>query len=199
MKKVIVIGGGETFKDYPGYIEFLTNLKLDLDKPDFKDWKANLQEDLGDEYKVIRINMPNKFNSKYKEWKIWFDKYRPLIDNETIFIGHSLGALFLHLYVRENPFPFKKIFFVAAPYGECDDFHLPTMAPQEMYTALNDKQEYLYFYHSKDDKIVPLSNFNYYTVNYGNLKSPNTRVFEDRGHFFSQEHLPEIVEDIKTR
>lgn len=41
--------------------------------------------------------MPNSNNAHYQEWKIIFDKIVTLLDEDVIFISHSLGGIFLDL------------------------------------------------------------------------------------------------------
>jgi len=84
MRQVLHIHGGETFKNYEMYFEYLKKYKLDLKKFEAreKDWVKHLQEDLGSDYQVIRPVMPNPRNAKYVEWKIWLEKLQ-LINNNT--------------------------------------------------------------------------------------------------------------------
>ena len=76
-QQVVVIHGAESFLRYEDYIDSLKksaawNRVEDFDR---KDWKANLQQVLGDRYQVILPTMPNKKNARYLEWKIWMDGF----------------------------------------------------------------------------------------------------------------------------
>src|SRR4051812_10882369 len=105
-KQVVVIHGGDTFGTYEEYIAFLKDFAIDSLEYFMKmGWKDTLQESLGGAYQVILPKMPNKINAKYVEWKVWFEKLLPLLNNEIILIGHSLGGTFLAKYLSENKLP----------------------------------------------------------------------------------------------
>ena len=102
-KQVVVIHGADTFDTYEDSLKFLRNFEIDsLEYFKGKNWKTSLQERLGDEFEVISPRMPNTLNAKYLEWKIWFEKLVPLLNEEVILIGHSLGGTFLAKYLAEN-------------------------------------------------------------------------------------------------
>ncbi|MEK7607523.1 MAG: alpha/beta hydrolase, partial [Patescibacteria group bacterium] len=134
-------------------------------------------------------------NAKYIEWKIWFDKIVPFIENGVIFIGHSLGGIFLAKYLSENKFP-KKIratMLVTAPHSEkfehsVADFVLPKKLKQ-----FEKQGGEIFLYYSQDDQVVPFSNMKSYQKD---LPKAHTQIFKDRGHF-RQEEFPEIIEQIK--
>ncbi len=195
-KQVFVIHGGDSFPTYEEYISFLKDAPVNLDRYRGRDWKANLQDDLGKDFDVICPQMPNKNNAKYAEWKIWFDKIVNLLDQEIILVGHSMGGIFLAKYLSENEIDKKilAIFLVAAPYDmdgdrEIIEFNLP-----KSLGGFEKQSGNIFIYHSKDDPIVDFSEFSKYQRA---LPNATTRVFEDRHHFI-QEHLPEIIQDIKS-
>ena len=195
-KQIITIHGGDTFEKYEDYITDLKNKTVTLEKLRAKDWKSNLQNYLGEDYEVILLRMPNPSNAKYVERKIMFDKIVSLLDDEAIFIGHSLGGIFLVKYLSEENCPkkIKAVFIVAAPYktgsewrGDAD-FILPQDFKEFSYQV-----PCIFIYHSKDDPVVPFSDcLNYQKA----LPKAQVKIFEDRQHF-NRESFPEIVEDIK--
>lgn len=198
MKQIIVIHGGDTFETHEEYLSFLKSFEIDFErfKSGGKDWKVTLSEELGEEFEVILPSMPSKTNAKYIEWKIWFEKLIPFLKDSVIFVGHSLGAIFLAKYLSENEFP-KKIaatFLVAGPYDDKDfeeslaDFVLP----KDLEKLIGQGGK-IYLYHSKDDPVVPFADLEKYKKS---LPSAEVRIFEDREHF-SQADFPELVEDIK--
>ena len=194
--QIIVIRGGDTFETYEEYLSFLKDFQIDLDYINKKGWKRSLQEKLGDDFEVISPRMPNSGNAKYLEWKIWFEKFFPFLNDEIVLVGHSLGGLFLTKYLSENIFPkkIKATFLVAAPFDSTDseytlgDFSLPNEL-----TKFQEQGGEICFYHSKDDPVVPFVDLNKYKKE---LPGANFIVFEDREHF-GQEEFPEIVEKIK--
>lgn len=195
-KQVIVIHGGDTFETYEEYLSSLKKLDVDIEYFKKQGWKSMLQHELGDDFEVIAPHMPNKQNAKYLEWKIWFDKLVPHIQNNAIFLGHSLGGIFLAKYFAENDFPrkIKATFLIATPFdaGHSEytlaDFALPNDL------SLFEKQGGdIVIYQSKDDPVVPFVDLDKYKKA---LPSAKVVIFEDKGHFTNSE-FPEIIEEIK--
>lgn len=160
-------------------------------------WRDTIAKTLGHHYEVLTPIMPNSNNAKYLEWKIWFKKIEPFLENEVVLIGHSLGGIFLAKYLSEHKFlkKIRAIFLIAAPFDDkkekdsLADFSLPTDLSRFATQAGN-----IFLYHSKDDPVVSL-----YHVEKYKQALPHARVvvFYNRGHF-SQESLPELVRDIKS-
>ncbi|MEZ4200702.1 MAG: hypothetical protein R3B69_03960 [Candidatus Paceibacterota bacterium] len=71
--------------------------------------------------------MPNSNNSKYEEWKIWFERHFEFLHEDVILVGWSQGAMFLLRYLTENktPFTIKTLYLLAGAYrpigGDGDD------------------------------------------------------------------------------
>jgi predicted alpha/beta hydrolase family esterase len=196
-KQVIIIHGGGTFATYEAYISFLEKIPLDIDrlKPR-NDWKATVQNDLGDVYEVLQPAMPNKANAQYPEWKLWFEKVLAITDKEIILVGHSLGALFLAKYLSENITEknIVSLHLVSGPFNSegLEDEELGTFSlPGEFPRSLNQINK-IFIYHSTDDKVVPVSHANKY-----NQMLPDSKlmIFETRGHI-KMLNFPELVENI---
>ncbi|TRZ64496.1 MAG: hypothetical protein D4Q79_01430 [Spirochaetia bacterium] len=199
--QIFLVHGGNTFKTYKEYIALLKNVKLDFERywTRRKGWKATLDKKLGKNFEVILIDMPNKMNAKYSEWKIWFEKFIPYFEQKAILIGHSLGGIFLAKYLSENKFP-KKILatiLVAAPYGNdksrkinqsLGDFVLP-----KSLSRFQKQGGVIYLCHSTDDSSVPFSHLKKYQAA---LPEAQIKIFKNRGHF-NQNKFPEIVRMIK--
>ena len=169
-KQVVVIHGGDIFKTYDEYLDFLRNYEIDIEryKSNKTDWKPWLREALGEEYEVILPVMPNKTNA------------------------HSLGGIFLAKYLSENKFPVKinGVFLVGAVYDkDCEGYPAVSFSLPE---KLDLQTRQIYLYHSKDDPVVPFSALEQYKKA---LPNAQTRIFEDRKHL-NQEQFPELVEDI---
>jgi predicted alpha/beta hydrolase family esterase len=195
-QQVFVIHGGDAFDTYEEYIESLKQREVSIERTRTPDWKGNLATALGDSYDVVLPRMPNPMNARYAEWKIIFDKYVSLLDEGVIFIGHSLGGIFLAKYLSEEVYPksIKATLLVAAPYNALDenpyvDFNILTNL-----SGLEKQGGKVFLYHSKDDEIVPFSSFERYQRE---LPTTITRVFTDRQHF-NQSEFPELVEDIRS-
>ena len=191
-QQLLVIGGGEVFESYEDYLEFLKNFEVDLDRIKNGSWKDNLQKDLGQNYDVIYPQMPNKFNARYSEWKIIFEKILPLLRNNLILIGHSLGGIFLAKYLSENDIikKIKAVILISAPFNNVGDFKLS----KNLISNLN-KYKKIILIHSKDDQIVNYDEAEKYKKVLSNVE---LITFKDKGHF-NQESFPEIVELIKNK
>ena len=139
MRQVLVIHGGEVYKTYDEYLKGLRTFELDDPRvPHEKGWRSLLGEKLGPEYLVISPRMPNASNAHYVEWKIWFERHIPFLDDGLVLLGHSLGACFLTRYLSEEKFP-KKIagtFLIAGSLSEGSDGHLIEFVPHGPLTGL---------------------------------------------------------------
>lgn len=196
-QQVIIIHGGTTFDSYEDYLSYLKNKEINLDKLKLrKEWKDTLPEELGENFEVLSPRMPNGTNAHYEEWKIWFDRIIPLLNTDLIFIGHSLGGIFLVKYLSENDISqkIKATILVAAPFDDENseeslaDFTLPSSL-----SKFSKQSEIIYLILSKDDPYIPFEQLAKYKNALPNAK---TVIFEDREHF-KQETFPEIIELIK--
>lgn len=193
-KQIVVIHGGDTFETENDYLKFLNDFQIDIEryKTSKNDWKPWLREMLGEDFEVILPAMPNKTSAKFSEWKLWFEKIVPFLNEEVILIGHSLGASFLAKYLSENKFPKKinGVFLVSGVFDKDDDGN--SLASFVLPEKLDLQTENIYIYHSKDDPVVPFSALEKFTKA---LPTANPRVFDDRRHF-NQTEFPELLQDI---
>ncbi|MDD5589791.1 MAG: alpha/beta hydrolase [Candidatus Portnoybacteria bacterium] len=187
-KQILVIHGGNAFKNQKEYLAYLKNLKIDIYWSE--KWKAKLPVTLGKKFEVLAPKMPNLMNAKFNEWKIWFEKYFPYLRDNIILLGHSLGGIFLAKYLSENKFPKKimAVFLIAAPCGYVN-FELPKNLDK-----MSKQAGRIFIYHSQDDPIVPISEARKYK---NLLPEAELVIFKNREHF-NQENFPEIVKKIKS-
>lgn len=195
-QQILVIHGGDAFATYEEYIEFLKEFEIDPYMNRMGGWRSNLEQALGDKYEVFLPQMPNYFNVKHIEWKIWFEKYFPFLRDGVILIGHSFGGTFLAKYLSEHTLPFKVkgTFFVSSPYSRDGEREVVEHVLPESLSGLIDQGGKIFLYHSKDDSVVPFSEIEKYKLQ---LPQAKITIFEDRDHF-SQEEFPEIITDIKS-
>ena len=193
-KQVVVIHGGGVFANYKEYIAFLKKREINIKHNG--DWKKYLGGKLGKGFEVIYPEMPNYSNARYLEWKIWFEKLFPFLENKVVLIGHSLGAVFLARYLSENQFP-KKILatiLVAAPYDDKKSIARSAgFVLKKDLSQLQNQSGKLIFYHSRDDKLVPFECFEGYKEF---LPEANFKELKGRGHF-QQNSFPEIIREIR--
>ena len=193
-----MVPGGDAFDKYEDYLKFLKDFEIEsLDDLKSNGWKNSLQEKLGDDFDVLVVRMPNSFNAKYLEWKIWFEKIVPFLNDSVVLVGHSQGGIFLIKYLSENNFPKKigSLHIVSAPYDTegSDGWSLADFVLPENLDKVSENAEDIYFYQSKDDQIVLFNNLAKYKKHFPNARE---MIFEDRGHF-NQSEFPELVENIK--
>ena len=195
-KQVVIIHGGETFKNYKDYLAFLKSCEIEIKKLKTKKWKETLAEKLGKEFEVLYPKMPNPMNAKYKEWKIMFEKLFPFLRNNVILIGHSLGAAFLARYLSERDLPkkIKAIFLVSAPFGsKGKKYWLAGFNPLKSLKNLEKQAQKIVLCHSRDDKVVPFSDVKKYAKA---LPKAEVLAFKNKGHF-NQASFPELIKKIK--
>jgi len=193
-KQIIYIHGGDSFESYGEYIKHLkeTEFTINWFTPR-KRWIEDMANKLGKDYQFFMPQMPCKQNANYEEWKIWFEKMTPFINDGVILIGHSQGGIFLAKYLSENNYP-KKIgaLMLVAPVHnntpEVGSFRLE----KSLIDVSNQCQD-IHLFFSKDDFVVPFSESQEYKKD---LPNAQMHIFEDRGHFL-QESFPEIIEIIE--
>lgn len=193
-KQIIFIHGGGSFDTQDDYIEFLKKEEFNLNEIKKKIWWHFLEEKLGNDFSVMAPLMPNMNNAKYSEWKIWFEKIFPHLQDDVILIGHSLGGAFLVRYLSENKFP-KNIlatYLVGASYHDIKHYSKNSFVPPKSLELFEKQGGEITIYHSEDDARVSFEHFLKFTKV---LPNANAVAFQDRGHL-TQEEFPEIIQSI---
>ncbi len=197
-KQLVYIHGGEPWDTYEDYLNYLQESEVDPFKELALRWNKKLKEDLQDRFEVFTPSMPSKYNCKYVEWKIWFEKYIPFLRDDVFLLGYSQGALFLYKYLSENVLPvsIQKIIFVAGPHGahKDGDYGVADFEIVEDLSDISEQCNQITIYHSEDDFVVPVEDaYKYKKL----LPVAQLVVFKDRNHFL-QEEFPELIENIKN-
>lgn len=191
-QQVLVIHGGGNFIPKHGetILEMIAASEVSLPRMRRSvDWKATLQEKLGDAYDVLSPRMPNADAPRYEEWKRYFEKILPLLEPDALYVGHSLGAMFLAKYFSESPVQSKPValFLVAPPFTALGfGWELSTIE------NLRSHADTLFFYHSTDDAVVDYAESARYKER---IPGATFRELDDRGHF-NNDNFPEIALDI---
>lgn len=195
-QQVVVIHGGDSFATYEEAWNALIDAVLNIDRLRFFDWKSTLREMLGEAYDVIQPRMPNPQNAKYKEWKLWFEKLVPQLDEKVILVGHSLGGSFLAKYLSENVLPKQIVatLLVAPPFDTDSGRRLIEFDIINDLATLKEQGGAIFLYHSEDDPIVDFSELTKFLTH---LPNAHSRTFTDRQHF-NQMEFPELLEDIRS-
>jgi hypothetical protein len=189
--QVFFVHGGDTFRRRKDYLQWLQNRKVSLDEK--KSWKDDCINKLGINFDFIRPEMPCKNNARYDDWKIYFEKFIPLLKDQVIFIGTSLGGIFLAKYLSENKFPRKILatYLVAAPYdnnlpdeGLFGGFKLPS--DLSLFEKNSSKTRLIF---AEDDPVVSLEHLQKYVKK---LPHAKVSVLKNKGHFRVKK-LPEVI------
>ncbi len=195
--QLLYIHGGYTFHKKKDYYHMLKTRKLSLDR--HVPWTHDyLDKKLGRLVKIIRPRMPLQDFAQYKDWVIQFERHFPLLKNNIILIGQSLGGAFLAKYLSENKFPKKIIstYLVCPPFD--DTLPLEDLAGgfklKSDLSLLEKNSKNLYLMFSKTDKVVPVSQAKKYAAK---LKNAKIIIYKDKNGHFQVSTFPEIVNFIK--
>ena len=197
-KQILVIHGGGSFVGIPRgrLVEELKARKVELNRlRRTHDWKATLQEKLGEGYDVLFPRMPNPDDPRFKEWRAWFDNILSVLDRDLILVGHSLGGLFLLKYFSEQETAkhIAGLFAVAPPYVTLEEkwgnsgFSLP-----EDFSKLGQIRK-VFLYASNDDTVVSYEDGERFAQK---IPHASYTLLENRGHF-ADGNFPEIIDDMR--
>ena len=196
--QILIIHGGMTFKNRKDYLSFLKSREISLDK--YKKWSGEyLEKELGRNFQIIHPRMPLQDNAKYEDWKIHFERYIPLLKNNVILIGNSLGGIFLAKYLSENKFPKKilSVYLTCPPYDNSlpgEDLVGGFKLGSDL-SKLDNSSKNVYLMFSKNDDVVPVSHAEKYR---NKLKKAQILILGNiKGHFLI-ERFPKIVKMIKS-
>lgn len=195
--QIFFIHGGDTFKNRKDYLYWLKTRKISLENR--KKWGGEyLDKELGKKFQIIRPQMPLRENANYEDWKIYFERYISYLKNNIIFIGSSLGGMFLAKYLSEHRF-LKKIL---STYLVCPPFD-NTIAGEQLVnrfklgsdlSLLEKNSKNLYLMFSADDNVVPVSHAEKYRQK---LKNAKIFIYKNKNGHFRIPKFPEIVKMIK--
>lgn len=187
-----------TFKNEGDYLRFLKTRTISIEKKE--SWHGDyLDRALGKKFEIIRPRMPLAENAKYRDWKIYFERFIPHLRNEAILIGGSLGGIFLAQYLSENKLPkkIKSVYLICAPFDD-------TVKGEDLVggfklkfdlSLLDKSVKNLYLLFSKDDDVVPVSHAEKYRAK---LKNAKIVVYKSKNGHFKISKFPEIVRMIKN-
>lgn len=196
MKQVLIIHGGDSFNTYDSYLERLKNSTVDYERlkpqPSWKRWIADQMPDTD----VLLPSFPNSDNAVYDEWKIYFEKLLPFLSDDVRLVGHSLGAMFLAIYLNDNPLPkpVKQLCLIAGGYDDESWYECGTFKVHSAKNLTKSAEE-THLFHSEDDPVVPFSELSKFEQD---MPSATSHTFSDRNHFLDPT-FPELLELLKQK
>ncbi len=167
-------------------------------------WYSSLKKDLEKKGFVVMVpSMPNTSEPKIEEWVQHLKKTVGKLDNNTYFIGHSMGCQTIMRYLEKENYNGKvgKIVFVAGW------FKLDNLEGEEVEEIARPWLETPIDFSKVKKKINNLTVFLSSNEPYGFVKE-NSAVFKeklgakvnmlkDRGHFTQDDGITEIKEILK--
>jgi len=127
-----------------------------------ENWFPWLKDALGQEgYDVVVPDFPNPNHPVLSEWSDCFRQYDTLIDEHTVFVGHSLGGAFALRLLERMPRPIHACFLVASVCGVMGNQFDPEMKtftehPFDWET-IRKKVKHISVVHSDNDPYIKLS------------------------------------------
>jgi len=194
-KKVFLIGGWVDESNYVDFSAYIDSLEWNPFEEKVQWWKDTLEKDLGEDYEVIRIPMPSPYFARYEYWEQMFEKARAYFDEENVFVGHSMGAIFLMKYLETYSLPASSIHLVGVCHCDTPSEKIGSFALTPDVSNIQTWPEKLHFYFSHDDDIIPFEEYGYFQKLF---PKSHFHTFPDRGHFVDQEHFSELAHAIRT-
>lgn len=194
--QILIIHGGMTFKTEKDYLHWLKTKKVSTEKRQY--WADDLEKKLEKNFEIIRPRMPLQENARYRDWKISFERYLPLLRSNCILIGSSLGGIFLAKYLSENTLPKKALsaYLVCAPF----DSDLPTedlvggFSLKSNLSLIEKNCKNLHLLFSNDDDVVPVSHAEKFRKK---LPGAHIEIYGEKNGHFIVPTFPEIIKLIK--
>lgn len=194
MTTLLYIHGGMTFSKREGYLNYLRTKSIDLEQKPF--WTQEFLKEAFSDYTLIKPKLPCKENAQYEDWKIVFERYLELIDDDIVLLGFSLGGIFLSKYLSENAVSksILSVHLVAPPFDN-------SLEKEELVggfelgsdlSMLGKCNVHMYF--SSDDPVVTLSQME----KYKQKVNAKYHVFDDKNGHFIVEEFEELSINIKN-
>ncbi len=157
---------------------------------------ASLRYALGSGYEVRSPRMPNEDSPEAETWRDRISEELAAMDGEVVLVGHSAGAFVLLEYLSEEEpkKPVAGLFLVAAPYLGTGGWELDGYALREDFAAKLPEGLPVFFYHGRDDEVVPFDHLALYEEK---LPWATFRGLDNLGHQFDGD-LSTVARDIEA-
>ena len=199
MQQIIFIHGGTSFNSYERYIEDLKSKAVHKDRLTYSPvWFQLMGQSLSSKVEVLLPTMPNKQNASYSEWCIWFERLQEVAEEDAIYIGHSLGAIFLAKYLAGNKLKktAKAVLMLAGPYSDesQEDLGGFTIGGEDDLSHIYESTNRVVVVHAPDDPVVDVQEQERYKKA---LPMAEYRLMPGSDHFMRAD-FPEMIDLIES-
>ncbi|GAB2800710.1 alpha/beta fold hydrolase [Rhabdobacter roseus] len=159
----------------------------------------SLQKELGPDYDVRYLEMPDEDNAPYDAWKQIIENELHQLQKPVVFVGHSVGASHLAKILTEieAPTPITGVFLLNAPFwggeGWLYEGYKELELPKDIASKLP-KEARVFLYHTHDDEVVPFDHMALYAKL---LPQATRREIDQGGHQLNYDLAP-VAADIKV-
>jgi len=134
-------------------------------------------------YNVIVPDFPNPDHPVLSEWSADFKNYDTLVDEHTIFVGHSLGGAFALRLLERKTTPIRACFLVASVWGVMGNQFDPVMStftePPYDWKRIRKNAKNFSVIHADNDPYIQLSQAEELATHLGIAVT----LVKDGGHF----------------
>lgn len=161
----------------------------------FQDFKKNIEKE---HIEISILNMPNSQSPKLKEWIDYMENSIKEIDENTIFIGHSLGCVtILNFLSNSNTTKIKGLFLVS---GFVESSPIPALnefvTPRLNYNYLKQLTPNRISISAVDDDIIPYK----YSQTMAERIDAKFTLLKEGKHFIDRDNFTEfpfLINEIK--
>ena len=166
-----------------------------------ENWFPWLKKELEkDGHQVIVPAFPTPKNQNLNNWLVIFDHYFGEIDEETIFVGHSLGPAFILSILERIDVQVKACFFVAGFIGllndDLDKINHTLTDKNFDWAKIKKNCQKFYLMNSDNDPYISLTK----AEELANHLDTKLEIIKNAGHFNAKAgylEFPKLLEDIK--
>ncbi|MEY2701495.1 MAG: hypothetical protein RLY43_115, partial [Bacteroidota bacterium] len=156
-------------------------------------------KEMGKKFEIIRPRMPLQENAKYSDWKLYFERFLPLLNKDFILMGNSLGGIFLAKYLSENKLNNKplSVYLVCAPFDSThsNEDLVGGFKLKSDLSLIEKNTKNLTMLFSADDECVPVYHAEQYIKK---IPNANIIIYKSKNGHFNVPTFPEIVKMIKV-
>ena len=158
----------------------------------------DLQQHLGENYKVIYPEMPDEENVPYDQWKDVILQKLKTATGDVFLAGHSVGGSIIAKALSEEtlPKPVQGIFLMATPFWGGDGWKYEGYKELEVTEDLAEKLKDtpMFLYHCQDDETVPFAHLALFSRL---LPKATVSEISEGGHQLGND-LALVADDIKS-